>query len=181
MRARSTGYARDAGGFAESQTELRRTHPASRPLLTCVRAAVSLAAHLFAYGGTAPHRSANADRRHFTTHQIPSYLHDQRDNLRDGSDWLWYNWGMTPESSVINKLLEPVGECFTPEVAQRIAELRADASLQAHVDALADKANAGTLTDTERSEYERYISFSEFVTLLQVKARDLLDRTPGAA
>ena len=88
---------------------------------------------------------------------------------------------MTPESSVINKLLEPVGECFTPEVAQRTAALRADASLQAHVDALADKANAGTLTDTERSEYERYISFSEFVTLLQVKARDLLDRTPGAA
>ena len=88
---------------------------------------------------------------------------------------------MTPETSVITRLLEPVGECLTPEVAQRIAALRADPVLQSQVDELADKANAGTLTDQERSEYERYISFSEFVTLLQLKARDLLDRSTGAA
>jgi hypothetical protein len=88
---------------------------------------------------------------------------------------------MAPENSVIDRLMEPVGNCLSPEVARRIVDLRADAELQSHVDELADKANAGTLSDDERSEYEQYISFSQFVTLLQIKARNVLDRTSGAA
>lgn len=77
--------------------------------------------------------------------------------------------------------MEPVGQCLTPEVAKRIVALRADRELQSRVDELADKANAGTLSDNERSEYEQYVSFSQFVTLLQIKARDLLDEAPDAA
>ena len=76
--------------------------------------------------------------------------------------------------------MDPVGRCLTPDVARRIVSLRADMDLQSRVDALADKANAGTLSDEERSEYEQYVNFSQFVTLLQIKARDLLDQ-PGAA
>ena len=88
---------------------------------------------------------------------------------------------MPSESSVIERLIEPVGRCLTPEVAKRIAYLQADKELQSRVDELADKANAGTLTETERSEYEQYVSFSQFVTLLQIKARNILDSSPGAA
>ena len=88
---------------------------------------------------------------------------------------------MDPKSSVIDRLIEPVGQCLTPEVAGRIASLQADDELQSRVDELADRANAGTLTDQERSEYEQYVSFSQFVTLLQIKARNLVDRTTGAA
>jgi len=88
---------------------------------------------------------------------------------------------MNPESSVIDRLIDPVGQCLTPEVAGRIASLRADDQLQARVDELADKANEGTLTDDERSQYEQYVSFSQFVTLLQIKARNLVDRTTGTA
>lgn len=87
---------------------------------------------------------------------------------------------MPTESSVIDRLMDPVGRCLTPEVASRIASLRADSELQSRVDILADKANTGTLSDEERSEYEQYVNFSQFVTLLQIKARDLLDQ-PGAA
>jgi uncharacterized protein YnzC (UPF0291/DUF896 family) len=87
---------------------------------------------------------------------------------------------MNPESSVIDRLMDPVGQCLTPEVAERIASLRADEKLQARVDELADKANAGTLTDDERSQNEQYVSFSQFVTLLQIKARNLVDQTTGA-
>ena len=76
--------------------------------------------------------------------------------------------------------MEPVGQCLTPEVAKRIVSLRADRELQSRVDELADKANAGTLSDEERSEYEQYVSFSQFVTLLQIKARNLLDQAPDA-
>ncbi|MDP6720776.1 MAG: hypothetical protein QGF59_19080 [Pirellulaceae bacterium] len=88
---------------------------------------------------------------------------------------------MPSENSVIDRLIEPVGRCLTPEVARRIASLQADTALQSRVDELADKANAGTLTETDRSEYEQYVSFSQFVTLLQIKARNNLDSTPGAA
>jgi hypothetical protein len=86
---------------------------------------------------------------------------------------------MKPETSVIDQLIQPVGECLTPEVAQRIAALRADTELQARVDELADKVNTDSVTDEERAEYEQYVSFSQFVTLLQIKARNLLDRAPG--
>ena len=77
--------------------------------------------------------------------------------------------------------MEPVGQCLTPEVAEKIVSLRADRELQSRVDELADKANAGTLSDEERSEYEQYVTFSQFVTLLQIKARNLLDEAPDAA
>ena len=78
-------------------------------------------------------------------------------------------------------LIEPVGRCLTPEVARRIASLRADNELQTRVDELAERANAGALTAEERPQYEQCVSFSQFVTMLQIKARYLLDRTTGAA
>ena len=78
-------------------------------------------------------------------------------------------------TTVIDRLMEPVGECLTPEVARRIAALRADTELQQRVDELAEKSNKGTLTAPERSEYEQYVSFSQFVTMLQIKARNLID------
>ena len=87
---------------------------------------------------------------------------------------------MASDNSVIDRLMDPVGRCLTPDVARRIISLRADPDLQSRVDALAEKANAGALSGEERSEYEQYVNFSQFVTLLQVKARDLLDQL-GAA
>lgn len=88
---------------------------------------------------------------------------------------------MAPNNSVIDRLIDPVGQCLTPEVAKRIATLKPDADLQSRVDELAEKANAGKLSEDERREYEQYVTFSQFVTLLQIKARNLLDRTPGTA
>jgi hypothetical protein len=88
---------------------------------------------------------------------------------------------MSSYTSTIDRLMDPVGQCLTPDVAKRIVSLRADDDLQCRVDELADKATAGTLSEDERSEYEQYVTFSQFVTLLQIKARNLLDRAPDAA
>lgn len=77
--------------------------------------------------------------------------------------------------------MAPVSACLSPEVARRIVGLRADAALQARVDELADKANQGTLGETERNEYEKYVSFASFVTLLQIKAKGLLEQETDAA
>jgi hypothetical protein len=85
------------------------------------------------------------------------------------------------QDSILNQLLDPITQFLTPEVARRIADLRAGEKLQSKVDDLADKANAGTLNELERSEYEQYVKFSQFVTLLQIQARNRLDETTESA
>lgn len=81
-----------------------------------------------------------------------------------------------PTTSILDQVLDPFTECLTPEVAQRIVALRADAQTQARVDELADKANEGQLTEAERAEYDKYREAFHFVTILQAKARTFLDR-----
>ena len=53
----------------------------------------------------------------------------------------------------LDRFLEPISDAFTPQMARTIVELRAEPELQAHVDALASKASAGTLTAEEDAEY----------------------------
>ena len=79
-------------------------------------------------------------------------------------------------SSVLDRVLDPFTECLTPEVAERVVRLRADAGVQARVDDLADKANEGRLSDDERAEYDKYREAFHFITILQAKARTLLER-----
>ena len=73
---------------------------------------------------------------------------------------------MATETTTVEQLIGPLGACLSPDVARRIVDLRADAKLQARVDELADKANFGTISDEERCEYEKYVSFASFVTML---------------
>ncbi len=85
------------------------------------------------------------------------------------------------DSSIADHLLNSVGECLSPEVAQRLVDLRADAKLQDRIDELADKSNAGALTPPEHAEYEQYVRLWQFMTLLQAKAREVLESRTGAA
>jgi hypothetical protein len=55
------------------------------------------------------------------------------------------------------RILDPVAQCFTPEVAKRVAELRADPAVQARIEELAEKCNEGTITPEEMAEYENGI------------------------
>lgn len=82
-------------------------------------------------------------------------------------------------TTIMQELLEPVGQCLTPEVARRIANLRASARLQSRVDELADKATADTLAQPERLEYEQYVRFAQFIALLQIQARKVLRTIRG--
>ena len=77
------------------------------------------------------------------------------------------------QTDVLDRVLDPFTHCLTPEVARRIADLRADAEMQARVDELASKANEGRLSERERAEYDTYRSAFHFVTILQAKARSL--------
>ena len=78
------------------------------------------------------------------------------------------------QTDVLDRVLDPFAQCLTPDVAQRIVNLRADAETQARVDELAEMANEGRLSSAEAAEYSRYREAFHFVTILQAKARRLL-------
>ena len=64
---------------------------------------------------------------------------------------------MDDATAGLAKILDPVAHCFTPEVAKRVVELRADPAVQMRIDALAEKCNEGTITSEEMAEYDSYI------------------------
>ena len=77
----------------------------------------------------------------------------------------------TVETITLDRLLEPISNCFTPDVARQLVSLRADPALQERVDLLASKCNEGELSPEEREEYELYVRTSSIIALLQAKAR----------
>jgi hypothetical protein len=78
-------------------------------------------------------------------------------------------------ATLLDELIEPLADCLTIEAAERIASVRASAALQERVDELADKANRGVLTANEQSEYDRYLAAYHLVTLMQARARRILN------
>lgn len=78
------------------------------------------------------------------------------------------------ETSILAQLLEPLEKYITPELAQRIAELRATSEAQARIDELADKCTEGELTPEEAAEYDSYIDAIDLIAVLQAQARDVL-------
>lgn len=80
------------------------------------------------------------------------------------------------EANFLVRLLVPIGECMTPEVAKKMADLRADPDTQARVDELADKCTEGELTAEERAEYESYVHVTRVIGVLQAQARSILSR-----
>jgi hypothetical protein len=83
-------------------------------------------------------------------------------------------------TQLLDEMLEPLSSCLTPEVARRVAALRANPSVQRHVDELAEKCSNGTLSADERSQYEVYVVAGELIAILQAKARRLLSGQTAA-
>ena len=77
-------------------------------------------------------------------------------------------------STILDRMIEPFAECLTTEAAEKIVALRADEVTQQRIEELADRANEGTLSQAERTEYDRYLAAYHFVTLMQARARRLL-------
>jgi hypothetical protein len=74
----------------------------------------------------------------------------------------------------LDRLLEPFADCLSPEVAAKLADLRADGPMQARIDYLAERANEGLLTEEEREEYSGYLHAIDVLAVLQAKARAVL-------
>jgi hypothetical protein len=78
----------------------------------------------------------------------------------------------------LDRLLEPLAGCLSPDVAARVADLRADDAMQDRIDYLAERCNEGMLTSEEREEYAAYLHGIDVIAVLQAKARALLRRQP---
>lgn len=79
-------------------------------------------------------------------------------------------------ATLLDKIFEPFGEALTSETAARFVEMRADDDVQRRIDELADKCTEGQLTDEERQEYDVYIQAIDFISIMQSKARQVLQR-----
>lgn len=86
----------------------------------------------------------------------------------------------TKRAPVLDCLVGPLGECLTPESARKLLALKADTTLQARIDELADRHSRGLLTPDELAEYGDCVSFGTFIAILKSKARQLLANRPGA-
>ena len=56
----------------------------------------------------------------------------------------------------LDRLLEPFAGCLSPDVAAKVADVRADDTMQDRIDYLAERSNEGLLTAEEREEYAGY-------------------------
>ena len=84
----------------------------------------------------------------------------------------------TLAAPALDRLLEPVTRCMTPDALQQLVSLRADSDLQERLESLADKNTEGELNADEREEYETYVRAIHVISILQAKARKLLAVQP---
>jgi len=85
------------------------------------------------------------------------------------------------EQPLVDRLMEALSRCIRGEGEKELLSLRADAALQARIDELADKCDEGLLSPEERTEYETYVRFGNFVAILQAKARVRRKKSAGPA
>jgi hypothetical protein len=77
----------------------------------------------------------------------------------------------------LDGLLDLLSRCFDAESARRVADFQVAPPVQERIDALAERANEGTLNANERSEYEALINAADFISILKLKARLYLEST----
>jgi hypothetical protein len=87
----------------------------------------------------------------------------------------------TPKTSVLDQIVEPVARSLNADAAQALLGIRANKAPAKRMALLARKCDEGELTPKERLEYETNMLASEFLALLQAKARALLVRRVGKA
>jgi hypothetical protein len=82
---------------------------------------------------------------------------------------------MATATDFLSPYIEPLAEDLTPQQAAKILAIKPTETLIARVQELGDKANSGTLSEQERTEYEHYVDVDDLIGLLKAKARTLLN------
>jgi len=79
-------------------------------------------------------------------------------------------------ASYLDRLLDPLTDALTHESASALLNLRADPDVAARITELRQKANEGTLTPAEDTEYKDFVEAVDVVSIMQAKARRFLAR-----
>lgn len=74
------------------------------------------------------------------------------------------------DTTLLNELLDPLTNCLDSESAQRVIEFGIAPSVQQRMDLFAERANEGSLTNDERTDYEALINATDFIAILKLKA-----------
>ncbi len=77
-------------------------------------------------------------------------------------------------TSLLDQIVEPVVRNLNVDAARALLGIRASKTAAKRMALLARKCNEGELSPQERAEYETNVMASEFLALLQAKARALL-------
>ena len=77
-------------------------------------------------------------------------------------------------TTALDGLLDPLSGWLDAESARRVVELRVAPPVQQRIDTLAERTNDGVLTSDESAEYEALIDAADFISILNVKARQHL-------
>jgi transcription elongation GreA/GreB family factor len=75
---------------------------------------------------------------------------------------------------ILDQFLNPLRDVLTPQVAQAIADLRADAATQERLEDFATRHHEGQLSAEELAEYDAMVSGANVIAVLQAKARSVL-------
>jgi hypothetical protein len=80
------------------------------------------------------------------------------------------------EAAIWARLIESQPNELTPEAARYLLALQFQESDQARVQELADRSQAGTLSEDDAREFDSYLHIGNLLAVMQSKARLVLDR-----
>lgn len=88
---------------------------------------------------------------------------------------------MQAESDVLDRVMEPLGNALSEELARAVLSLDLPQSDHERCEELSYKAQDGTLTSDEEAELDRYLDVNSFLTILKAQASIALRRRSPAA
>ena len=84
------------------------------------------------------------------------------------------------DTTALERLLSPLASSFDEAALHSLIRYRADEQTQDRVDELAEKCNAGTLTASEKREYESLVDASRVIAILKAEAKKILGSQDAA-
>jgi hypothetical protein len=85
------------------------------------------------------------------------------------------------DNGILRRMLGPVGRDLQPDVAGFFLSLSLTEADNQRIASLSERANEGTLTCDERDELGLYVLLSDFLAIMQSKARaSMKNHSPAA-
>jgi hypothetical protein len=85
---------------------------------------------------------------------------------------------LSPRSTALSRLLKPMSEGMSRELARELVALKVDQDTQSRYEQLAEGRREGTLSDDDEAELQDLVQVNSVLSMLKAEARLLLS---GAA